>query len=167
MQIKCKADNYTYIKREGRIVVFNEIYSNKTSMIFLCAILSILLPDIKYYFIPLAIDIDVTEDSNIQIDKNLNVLGTSHYKYFIPKEHYYKWKKTFRLIFGLIIILELLLNLLILYIFLFSARFNFGAGLAFFCCIFFTFYMGYKYVSRNYFIKKYEIKELMKDYNFE
>ena len=66
MQIKCEAENYNYVKVGKKIIVFNSIYLSKTITVLLCALLSLMLPDIKLYYIPFAIDIDVVDNSIIK-----------------------------------------------------------------------------------------------------
>lgn len=154
------AEDYKVIKNRGKLIVFNSLYESSSMAIFISAILQVFLPDIRSFYIPLAIEIN-TDDDNISIDKNLRVHGTSLYSYFVPKEHYYKWKKTYKVVFETIIFLETAVSLLLLYIFLIRSRYNILVGLAFIIVFSMTLALLSIFLKQSRLIKKYEIKEMM------
>lgn len=156
MKIECLAENYTCFKKENQIFVINNIYQSSLLYIFISAIIEVMLPDINNFNVPLGIEIN-DNTSEIKIDKNLNVIGTTKFRYFIPKDHYLKWKKTYKVSYWLIILFGIIASMLLLYIYLIPSELNVLAGLAFFVVFTMLTFTGYKYRKQTKIIKQYQI----------
>ncbi|SCP99848.1 hypothetical protein [Anaerobium acetethylicum] len=157
MSIRCEATNYKSCKRNNVIIYYNCLYESNTILLLLTAIIELIVPDIKSFYIPIAIEVRDDIHKAIIIDKNLKVHGSDDYDYFIPKEHYNKWKRTYRVVFGIVMILEVAVILLLVYLLL--SNLNLILGVTTFVVFGIAFYFFYKVVSSNKSIRKYEIKD--------
>uniref|UniRef100_UPI0025982363 hypothetical protein n=1 Tax=uncultured Clostridium sp. TaxID=59620 RepID=UPI0025982363 len=83
MSIKCGNKNYAYVKKDGKIIIFNTIYESNTILLILASFLEILIPEIKNFKIPLAMEIE-DKNEDIEVDENLSIIGSKNFNYFIP-----------------------------------------------------------------------------------
>ena len=157
MDIKCMADNYSYRKEGGNIIVYNHLYDNDKSILLISAIFELFIPDTNSFNIPVAIQIcDLNND--ITINKNLEVTGCSKYNYYIPREHYEKWKKSYALIYCLLIVLQLFVSGLLFYIYVVPAKFDILVGVIFGGVFLMFIYLIYKLKKQKELVKKYELR---------
>ena len=124
--IQCNADGYKYKFCDNRIYVFNGVYESKRWLILLAALLEAFLPDNNTFRVPIAICI---KNTGKDVNKKLEVLGDHEYEYFIPKEHFAKWKYTYALVYQIIAFVVMASTLISFYIFLFKSQFNLAIGL--------------------------------------
>lgn len=157
MGIKCMADNYSYKKEGDNIIVYNQFYDNDKRTLLISAIFEMFIPDTNSFNIPVAIQIcDLNND--ITINKNLEVTGCSKYYYYIPREHYEKWKKSYALIYYLLIVLQVFVSGLLFYIYVVPAKFNILAGVIFGCVFFMLILLIYKFKKQKELVKKYQLR---------
>ncbi len=160
MGIKCNAQNYKCVEVGESVLVFNSLYESNVLTLFIAAFFEIFLPDSNNFYIPLAIELHRDHNNEIRIDKKLVVFGTNKFTYFIPKEHYYKWKKTFRVSFWIIMLIGMMVSALLMYIFLFPSKWNVFVGLSFAIVFSMTVLLGIKFRKQNNLIRKYELKDM-------
>lgn len=125
--VRCDVEGYKCRTQNGRVYVFNGIYESKWWLILLAALCEAFLPDRETFRIPMALCIQ-DNGKDIVINKKLEVTGADQYEYFIPKEHYAKWKYTYALVYFVVAIFVFAATIIALYIF-FKSSFNLAAGL--------------------------------------
>lgn len=122
MNIKCEAENYNYKIINDKVVFYNEFYNNGLLKLFLGAFADLCLPNKHSFDLPIGIEAKYSD--NITLNKNLKIIGSDDYTYFVPVEHYKKWKKTYAVVYWCIIALELLISAILAYIFIGPANYN-------------------------------------------
>lgn len=159
MGVTCVNEDYKCIKKEKKIIVFNNIYENSTMLLIIASFLEILIPESKNFKLPLAIEI---EDSNqeIEVNKNLDVIGTENFNYFIPLNHYYKWSKSYKIAYLIIITIGMLMSSLLGYIFLVKSNFDLLAGMAFLIVFSMSIFIVIRFKKEVNLINKYEKKDI-------
>lgn len=160
MKVTCLAENYKCQEIGEKIICINSLYESSLKFLSFAALLEVLSPEMNELYIPLAIEIEAAEGSDIIIYSDLGVQGTIKYDYFIPTAHYNKWKRTFRFTFWIIFLAEALVSLLLLYIFFVPSNFNPLVGASFFIVAGLTAWFARKYYKENKRIRKYEIRDL-------
>lgn len=116
MNITCNAAEYTIEEREDMIVVSNKLYEANSLALLVTAILEMFVPDQSTYKVPKSIIIPKSNDSIIEIDKNLNVKGTEDYEYVLIEKQYNNWKKSYLITNISTVLITLLLFVFLSYI---------------------------------------------------
>lgn len=160
MKIECKAENYKYIISANKVFFYNELYNNKSIALFFTAIVEALIPDVNSFDLPLAVEVEISNDT-ISLEKELEVHGTNKYSYFIPLEHYNKWKKTYAFIYWCIILIELLICCILMYIFVGPSNFNWLVGIIIAVFLLMIGFLFYKFQKQLKLLKKYPIKHII------
>ena len=158
MSIKCGNKDYTYVKKDGKIIIFNTIYESNTILLIIASFLEILIPEIKNFKIPLAMEIE-DKNEDIEVDENLSIIGSKNFNYFIPTNHYDKWKKTYMVAYLIIILTGILMSILLAYILIISA-FNLLVGIIFLIIMAMSMFIIIKFKKEVNLIKKYKKKDI-------
>lgn len=159
MKIECKQNYYTYRIKNNRVVFYNELYNNSVLVLLFTAIIEAVLPERNSFNLPIAVEAEIG-NNDIILNEKLRVSGTSKYSYFIPFEHYNKWKKTYAVIYCCLILLELLVSCVLLYIFVVPSHFNFFVGIIFAFLALMLGFLIYKFIRQLKIVKKMNIKSL-------
>lgn len=157
MKIYCNAEYYDYKVEDNKVFFYNKLYNSKTVILFLTAIIEAILPDINGFNLPLAVEAEIG-NNNISLGKKLELFGTEKYSYFIPYEHYCKWKKTYAFIYLCMILAEILVSAIVLYIFIGPSGLNPLVGLVLVLLAFVVGILVFKFVKQLKMVSKYQIK---------
>lgn len=158
MSVKCLADEYVIVKKNEISYVYNSLYEESEKGLFWTAIIELLLPEASDYYIPICIELRNTQDDVI-IGKKLDVVGTNAYQYFIAKHQYEKWKKTYGLAQKIIILLSVLIDVMMGYLF-WKTHFHWIIGGCFICVLLLSLGTLIKLEVNNHKRKRYGIKDI-------
>lgn len=131
MKVKCKADYYVCEYHDGDYVVYNELYENQSlASLVLMAITEVFIPGVNGFGKPQAIYIHQPEGM-VVVEEDLSVTGSTDYEYFVLDRHLAKWRKSYGLVGRLFLVLGLLLEALLFYLFVFESSYDLCTGLFF------------------------------------
>lgn len=134
MSIKCLAQDYVIKENDDVYYVYNQMYEETLGKIMIALIIGLLIPEASDYYLPICIKIRKTKE-DIIVRENLEVIGNTDFEYFVAKHQYKKWNKIFRGTKNIILMLSMLINIFLIYLF-WKLKFNLVVGL---CMVFMLF----------------------------
>lgn len=159
MNIKCMASDYVIKEKNSMYYVYNEVYEGSIKMIFIAFLIGLLIPNASDYYVPVCVEIK-KKQQDIIVKKNLQIIGSDDYRYFIAKHQYVKWKKIYRIFKSIILVLTLFLNICFVLLFL-KSNFNIIIGLCMLGVFFLSLGAVIKLEWNNYRRKQYEMIEII------
>lgn len=157
-RVNCKANDYVYVKEGQNLLFFKDIYESNTWLLLLTSFLELLLPGPTTFDIPVSIEVKANENSIITISKNMEVIGSENYRYFILKSHYEKWKKTYLISYCCLIVIFAILFGIFLYGFI-NSNLNYLMGIVFLVIASFNILLIAKLFNQFKKVKRYGIED--------